>query len=251
MPPTPVATDELDAVVRLIAAEQARPERNVAFLGDESEAGIRAELDALSPPWGDTVRVVRAGAAIVGVSLVEWDDAVGRAWIFGPWVTGDDDLWTAHANSLLDAGLKQIPDGVHEAEVSAELANTRLIALAEARGWKPSNVQHVMTTSAGVIAASAPVDSSRVRLATPADVDAIRPLHDGEFPNTHTSADVLPEKLTTLVASDEHGAVVGYIAGQVHPDGEGYIDYIVVDDSARRTGRLHQERHPRPGLAWP
>ena len=30
--------------------------------------------------------------------------------------------------------------------------------------------------------------------------------------------------------------MVGYVAGQVKPDGEGYIEYLGVDLAARRTG---------------
>lgn len=39
-----------------------------------------------------------------------------------------------------------------------------------------------------------------------------------------------------LVAVDEHGGVVGYIPGSVHDDGEGFIDYVVVDPATRGAG---------------
>ena len=56
---TPADPAELDAIVELIADEQARPDRNITYLGLDA-AGIRAELDDLDPPWSTTVRVARA-----------------------------------------------------------------------------------------------------------------------------------------------------------------------------------------------
>ena len=42
-------------------------------------------------------------------------------------------------------------------------------------------------------------------------------------------------KFRVLVAEDA-GRFLGYAAGQVHPDGEGYLDYIAVPDAARGHG---------------
>ncbi len=39
-----------------------------------------------------------------------------------------------------------------------------------------------------------------------------------------------------LVAVDRHVGVVGYIAGSIHGDGEGFIDFVVVDPAVRGLG---------------
>ena len=57
-------------------------------------------------------------------------------------------------------------------------------------------------------------------------------MHDVEFPDTHTSATQLVDgqldgSRIVLVADDGHGGVVGYVAGEVHDDGEGFIDFVV------------------------
>lgn len=79
--------NELDEVVELIVAEQARPERNIIYLGVEAR-GVRAELAALVPDWATTLRVVRHGGrtseGIIGAVVTEWDDELGRSWIHGP-----------------------------------------------------------------------------------------------------------------------------------------------------------------------
>jgi ribosomal protein S18 acetylase RimI-like enzyme len=38
------------------------------------------------------------------------------------------------------------------------------------------------------------------------------------------------------VAVGADGTVAGYAAGQVHPDGEGYVDYVAVKRAARGLG---------------
>ena len=62
-----------DAAVAMIAAEQARPARNIAYVGAEPH-GIRAELDALEPPWSETARIMRrADESLAGAVVVELD----------------------------------------------------------------------------------------------------------------------------------------------------------------------------------
>lgn len=125
--------DELDAILELIAREQVVPERSITYLGTES-AGIRAELDALDTDWTSTVRVARAGDDIAGVSIVEWDDDLGRAWVQGPWIVGDAEAWARWAGPLLDAALGQLPTGIGDLEMCGETVNVRLAALAADRG---------------------------------------------------------------------------------------------------------------------
>ena len=217
----------------MIAAEQARPERNIAYLGVEVD-GIRAELDALEPPWSETARIVRrADGSIAGAVMTEVDADLGRAWIYGPWVAADHD-WDEHARALLDAALEQCR-GV-EAECLPELANTRLVALVEACGWRPSsNVHHAVVVAAGTVARWRGTDPVGMRPALEADIDAIRRVHDVEFPDTHTPADRLLAKMNVIVATHD-GVVCGYAAGRIQPDGEGFIEYLGVDPLYRRRG---------------
>jgi ribosomal protein S18 acetylase RimI-like enzyme len=234
MTPEPVAATELDAVVRFVTARQQNPEHNVAYLGDD-EAGVRADLDGMAQPWSETARVVRdLHRSIVGVVAVEWDEEVDLAWVFGPWVV--DEFWHEHADDLLAAALAQRPATIMRDEVSAELANTRLQTLAEQRGWVRSNTHHALVISTDDVRRWAPVTVPNVQPATPDDVAAVRVLHDAEFPNTHTPAERLVTDQTTLVACDDTGTVIGYVAGQVKPDGEGYIDFLGVDPNACRSG---------------
>jgi ribosomal protein S18 acetylase RimI-like enzyme len=233
--------EELDAVVALIAGEQARPERNVTYLGVEPD-GIRAELDDLEPPWTQTVRVLRRapGETIAGATLADWDAELGRAWIHGPWVAGDDAAWGRWARPLLDAALDQLPAGVQDIEISGDLANRRMGALADELDWTPTEANYAYVLSGDAVATWEP-SAHATRPLGPTDVDAIRPLHDAEFPATYLPVERLLEEAlagdrTALVAADADGRLLGYATGRVQADGEGYIDFVAVDPAARGTG---------------
>jgi GNAT superfamily N-acetyltransferase len=238
VPVTPQA-EELDDIVAFVAAQQADPARRVSYVGEEAP-GIRAELDGLVPPWAETVRMVRDGGRIAGAVVVEWDEELRRAWIVGPWVDGDGDAWTAVAVPLLDAALAQLPASVTRYELCGDVANRRLAGLAASRGWAATEPNHVLVADADVIAGW-PADEPGLRNATTADVATIAPLHDAEFPGTYASARQLVDgqldgSRVVLVADGEGGGLVGYAAGQVHEDGEGFVDFVVVAPSARGTG---------------
>jgi ribosomal protein S18 acetylase RimI-like enzyme len=232
--------EELDAVVALIAGQQTRPERNITYLGVEAD-GIRAELDDLEPPWTHTVRVLRpAGEAIAGVTLADWDTGLGRAWIHGPWIAGDDAAWGRWARPLLDAALVQLPAGVEDIELSGDVANARLGALAAELGWTPTEANYAYVLRADDVAAWPP-SAHATRPLGPADVEAIRPLHDAEFPATYLPverlvAEALRGERTALAVDGADGRLLGYATGRVQADGEGYIDFVAVDPAARGTG---------------
>lgn len=232
--------DELDDVIALIAAQQPHPDRNIGYLGTEPD-GIAAELDGLEPPWATTARVIREGGRITGAIVAEWDAELGRSWIIGPWVDADGEAWSAAARQLVDAALAQLPDTVEKHELFGDLANERLAELGAALGWQATEVNHALVADSTVVGGwPTPADHGRLRAAIPADVDAIQPLHDIEFPSTYASAAQLVEgqrdgSRVVLVAEDAD-RIVGYAAGEVHEDGEGFIDFVAVEPEAQGRG---------------
>ncbi len=235
---TRATPEELDEVLDLVAIEQADLTRGTTMLG-ETRDGIAAELGDLEPPWADTVRVAREDERIVGATLVEWDEESARAWVFGPWVPGGDEAWSRWAGPLLDAALEQLPAGIDRVELAGEVSHIRMAGLAAERGWVASEVNHVYAADA-VAARTWSDPTLAIRPATAADREDIRPLHDHEFPATYAPVErLLPDepdgKYHVLVAGD--GArLLGYAAGRVQPDGDGYLDYLAVNDAARGHG---------------
>lgn len=219
----------MNDVVAFVATQQARRDRRVTYVGT-SAAGIAAELAGLKPPWETTLRTREADGRLTGVVIVEWDEELGRSWILGPWVDPDD---AAVGADLLDAALAQLPPTVTRHEMSGDVGNPHLAALADARGWTTSEPNHLFVVDASVAATWPP--ATGLRAATAADVAAIAPLHDGEFPDTYATAPQLVEGPAVVLVADD-GAGFGYAAGQVHEDGEGFIDFVVVAPAARRSG---------------
>ncbi len=239
---TPLDPGELDRALDLIAGEQADVARGTTMLG-ETRDGVAAELADLSPAWGSTVRVAREGSEFLGASLLEYDAEMGRAWVFGPWVPGDEAAWSRWARPLLDAALEQLPAGIDRVELAGDVANVRMAGLAGELGWTTGEVNHVFSAD-NTAAGSWPDPVNRIRVATVADREAIRPLHDQEFPATYAPVErLLPDepdgKFHVVVAEDAEssgGRFLGYAAGRVQPDGDGYLDYLAVSDAVRGHG---------------
>lgn len=235
----PAGPGDPAAVVALIAAHQVRPDRSIVYLGT-TEAGIVQELDALEPPWRDTLRVVRSGATVVGACIAEWDHEVKRAWVLGPWVDVDESAWTDVAEVLFDAAVEQLPAGIRDVEIAGTVEHTGLAALASARGMEAGPVNHVMTIRTPLPVASSSRRAAVVRPAGARDEPAIELLHDAEFPATHSSTAQLLARASRdealILVATSVDEVVGYAAGQVQPDGEGVVDFVAVATAHRGLG---------------
>ena len=240
--PTPAGETELADVVSLITAEQALPERHIPYLGDQPD-GIVAELDGLGTPWASFLRIGRDGdGKVAAAAFADIDEEMGRAWVHGPWVRGDADQWNRWARPLIEAVVGSLPRGIDDFELSGDTRNLRLSALATEMGYTPSEVNWVYTLELERAATwPEPGNRVRVRRATAGDAEDLATLHDAEFPATYLTVDrMLSEAVdgdrTALVAVDASGRVVGYATGDVQPDGNGYIDFLAVEEAARGGG---------------
>lgn len=231
----PLTPADEDAALTLIVAQQSDPTRACPYVGTDRD-GILAELDALEVPWRDNALVAEQDGRLIGVTVTDYDDELGRSWIHGPWVDGD---WLATARPLLEAAIEATPDEVTQHEISSDPAHLEMAELAAERGWRRS-VVNLIYVLAEADAEDWPAPDQRVRLPEPSDQAAVEPLHDREFPNTYAPmgrllADAADGTAIVRVIEDE-GTVRGYAAGQVQGDGSGYLDFIAVDPEARGRG---------------
>lgn len=238
----PAAAGDHDAVIDLIVAQQVQPERHIPYLGD-SHDGIVAELDGLETAWTDHLHVaVGDDSSVIGAAFADVDEELGRAWIHGPWVAGDDDAWARWATPLVTAVERSLPSGMLDIELSGDTRNARLAALAASLGCEASEINWVYTLPVErAVAWPAGVDGPTVRPAVDVDATAMIPLHDLEFPDTYLPIErMLSESAagerTTVVAVDDTGVPLGYASGEVQADGAGYIDFLAVDPTRRGRG---------------
>jgi ribosomal protein S18 acetylase RimI-like enzyme len=240
--PKPASADEFDAVVDLILREQARPDRNVPSLGVD-RVGVLAELEELSPPWTDTLRVIcGADSKPVGVIFPDWSVEAGRAWINGPWIEADDDEWQALAKCLVEAALDQPPAEITSHVLSGDIAHHCMADLAAELGWTESRIDDVLVIDRSAAALwPDKTPTTKIRPIISADITSLTRLHDSEFPSTYYTTHELLQRAdrgehVVLVASARDGTLAGYVAARVQPDGEGFIDFVAVDERARRDG---------------
>ena len=226
----PLPTDDRAGLLAFIVAQQADPATATAYLGDEAD-GVAAELDGLDQPWLETARVTVEDGRIIGATLAEWDEEVGRAWVYGPWAIAG--RFAELGEPLLRAVAPQCPPGIAEFEVSGDVANTGLSDLAQRLGWRASKVNHAYEIAAAEAAGWG--STPGVRPATDADLTALAALHEAEFPSTYaTTAQLLTRHTTLVVERDDR--VVGYASGQLQDDGLAYIDFMAVAASHRGQG---------------
>ena len=227
---------EVDAVLDLITAQQADPATGTCYLGTERN-DLRLELEDLGSAWPDSVLVAIDEGRVVGAALADTDIELGRSWILGPWVTKG---WSTWARPLLEAAVATCPPEIVAHEISADLANVRMAALAEQLGWKASVPNHVFVLSAGA-STDWPPDDPRVRLPRADDFAAIDPLHNAEFPDTYLPTrqmltDGIAGERIVAVSEADDGRFLGYASGRVQPGGAGYRDCIAIDPAARGIG---------------
>ena len=236
--PRPLRPGELDALIDFITSRQSDPATATCYIGTERD-DLLAELEELGDAWPASALVLTdACGLIIGATVTDSDDDLGRSWIHGPWVAPG--RWDALARPLLEAAVTRCPEAVTRHEFSGDVAHTDMAALAADLGWTASVPNHVFVANADA-AASWPADDPRVRVARSGDVPAIQPLHDEEFPDTYATARQLVEEggpsgqRITLVAA-EGPRFLGYASGRVQADGAGYLDFIAVPAEARGTG---------------
>ena len=225
----------------LAATQQRRPERHITYLGVEPEH-IVAEMVAEDDDWTAVSAVAVDGGGIVGWLMGSVDAEMGRVWWFGPFVdveheaTGDAG-WRAVVDGLYSHATTLLPESVDQEELAPDSRHALLA------GWALDHGFHLDPGSA-ILGLDRPLDPpddvpvGTVRAATTDDVRFVE-LHDELFAGTHTTGRGL------LAATDaDHirlvlevdGAVVGYVAVDVQPDGGGYVDYLGVDPAHRRHG---------------
>jgi GNAT superfamily N-acetyltransferase len=216
----------------LAAGQQRRPERHIAYLGDDADV-IAAEMVEEDEDWTAVSAVAEHGGRPIGWLMGSVDPEMGRVWWFGPFADVDDDRWPSVAGALYEHARRLLPSSVDEEELGPDSRHVALIEWAQARGFDVDPGSAVLTLT-GVIEGP----SIAVRPVVPGDADVVR-LHDELFPGTHTTGAALmagaDDRHVRLVAEVD-GSFVGYVAVELQPDGGGYVDYLGVEPSARRRG---------------
>ncbi|MBW3657777.1 MAG: GNAT family N-acetyltransferase [Actinobacteria bacterium] len=236
-----IRDDEVDAVARWIATQQADPARHI---GSESmDAGaIATDLRQLEPGGLDDVLVAVDGDDVVGLLALEHDTVPPRVWWRGPYVADGADV-DAVADALLAVGRARLPGHVTQEEFGADARHAWLPAFAERHGFVAEEASAVLVRDLGGDAdvlrgAAAPPAGVELARVSDATAPAVVALHDAIFPGTHSSGTRIaaPGQDHAVLVASRAGEVVGYVAVERQEDATGYVDYLGVAVGERGTG---------------
>lgn len=236
--------DDLSALASLLfTANREAHSRDLHTAGLATVDELQSELSSVQ----EAERLLALLGEGAGVAA-ELHHDTGRAWLWGP-------AATPHTAEALGAALRALLDAL-----PPEIVRLSAFVAQENTAVQAAFSQAGMQLGKQVLVYCAPRAAWRpsavggVRLATPADADAVCALHEREFPKSYLSS---KEMLATgtgahpakrLLVAEEAGACAGYVFAQVQSDGTGYIDYLATAPSARGRGLGGQLL--RAALAW-
>ena len=227
----------------VIAADlQRRPDRHVAYLAEDAHS-IAAEMVEEDDDWTAVSAVAELTGPergdIVGWLMGSIDPDMGRVWWYGPFVEADDATWPSVADALYGFAGELLDRDVDEEELAPDSRFGTLIGWAAGRGFDVDPGSAVLRLAGGVGGRDRQGSGIAVRAIDDRDAANVVGLHDALFPGTHTTGATLvagaDDRHVRLVAELE-GAVAGYVAAEVQPDGGGYIDFLGTADRFRRRG---------------
>lgn len=213
---------------------QALPTRFQAYFGEDVDE-VAAEIEEV-PDWRARTTVATDRGELVGWVVAEHDDEIGRVWWWGPVVVPSHD-WTDVATELLDAASERLSDRFGQFEFAVDARHVDAIALAERRGHRRFTGSVLLDLDDLGGRSWSPPEAVEIGPLTDADVDAVSRLHDKLFPDTHlTSSQLVASQEDVLLAARLDGTTIGYLRAEIQPGGNGYLDFLGVDDRHRGTG---------------
>jgi ribosomal protein S18 acetylase RimI-like enzyme len=218
---------DLPDIAQFIAARNGDETQHIGYLGEAAEdvGGTLAEL------YPEAVFAVARdnGGDLVGVLGTDWDLAVGRAWLYGPYGEGSDGLYAALT--------ERIPAGV-EHELYCASANRMVIEFAERHGFAHSgrSLMYELGRDVAETLPPAPGPVTAVPLA-PEYVDQFAAAYEEIFPAAPYKAQAVATRTPLPLVVIEDGRLLGFVTLRLTPEfGNGELAHIGVVADARGRG---------------
>ncbi len=227
----------LDEMLAFVSAHNPAGEHHIGYFGVTPE-DIRQSVLMLNLAYTRGFRLALEGNRLVGVCGVDFDPAIGRAWLYGPIVAAE--AWTHVADMLYAAVQPAIPAGISEHEMFIDSCNDNGRAFALRHGFTSQGEWAIYFITPGRLAALPPAE------ADPWDgrwADSLVALHESLFPRSnYTLAYMLEERErgATLLTLADGDRLAGYFFGRAEAEsGEAYVDLVGVrpDYHGRGLGR--------------
>lgn len=224
--------EEFGLIARLMARYNENPATQCIHSGEGAES-IRKQMEI----WDDGAEFRLVGAwqqaELVGAFGAEFDETLGRAWLWGPFAEDE-----ATADALFAHLLASLPPTINQILHSyLHIENKAGNAFYRRHGFGEPKIALVYIAPRPEVVVRPP---ELLPECSPAQAAALAQLHDTIFPHTFYSGQDIWAKVdeTNKVFVWANGEeVMGYLYAKVdESSGEGYVEFLGVSEGARRQG---------------
>ena len=225
--------DDFAAIARLIAEQNETPESQCIGSGEGYDSILQTMVK-----WDQVSEISFAIAVrdghLMGVLGSEFDEDLGRGWLWGPLVVAQD--WTGLASTLLEKLLAILPPTIRRLDFFLNIANERATHFYLDHGFCDPGLSHVYV---------APRPTMPLVLAEPCpslepeQAESFRTLHDTIFPKTYYTGHDILDQLDDdhqVFICDQGDDLLGYVYAIVDERSAGYIDFLGVRADLRGQG---------------
>ncbi len=174
--------DDFAAIAALISHYNETTQTQCIHSGEGAEE-IAAALRAYHEEGEVAFAIGESEGELVGVFGGEYDAALGRAWLWGPFA--EDAVWEETTRALEVEFFASLPKAIKRADCFLHRDNERGYQFYLQRGFKPAHIAHVY--AAERLALLPPIDAA-CRRVVDVDIDCLVALHDKFFPNSYETA---------------------------------------------------------------
>lgn len=232
----PARRDDFPHIAALIDDRNKTPETQCLISGEGQES-IHRQMVA----YADVSEICFAVAVddddgrLVGAFGSEFDEELGRGWLWGPFVLAEH--LEPLASALFEELLQILPPTVRQLDSFLHVANRQGHRFYLEHGFQKARLAHVYVANRpeAPLALREPCSAFEHRYA-----EALIALHDATFPNTYETGPGMIAKIDTnhqVFVCTGGNDVLGYVYATVaEGSAEGYVDFLGVRADARRRG---------------
>jgi ribosomal protein S18 acetylase RimI-like enzyme len=221
------------AIARLISRQNQAPDLQCIHSG-EGYASILQTMIKWAEASEFCFAIALQDSQLVGALGCEFDESLGRGWLWGPFVLTAN--WNELAVNLWHELLAILPPAIRRLDFFVNEANQRAYKYYLDLGFSKTKVSHVYVAPSPPMPLLVPEPCPPLE---PALAAAFAGLHDLVFPNTYyTGAGILEQldgehQVFVCTRGDE---VVGYVYAIVDEGFEGYVEFLGVRSDKRGQG---------------
>lgn len=217
-------------IARFIASINNQPAHHCLHC-DQEKAGILDEMAVLEVPLEESFVVAWKGEEMAGVFGADVTAERDRAWLWGPFIAGDN--WQETAEALYDHFLGLFSPPLSQLTQFLNLANEQGQAFFYDKGYVEVKTSHVYQALPPVSQRIEPFPEI-----TPPQWRSFIALHEATFPGTYFTGRQIIERLgkkEKVFVCAEGEDVLGYIFANVEPT-EGFVHFLAVREDSRGQG---------------